>query len=545
LTDVKRMKRLPFASVCALAIVLLPSAASAAPGDLDPSFNGRGYVAASFPAPTTFENVEDVDVTSTRIFAAANASRGPQILAFTHGGRADQSFGTDGRVSLGEGEINGLAALASGKLVVLVSRPGAVEVSRLTQSGALDTSFGEGGRVRFEGPIDFWASPRLHIDEQERVLLSPAGHLARLTAAGLPDPSFSGDGTADHLGRFADFGITADGRPVALEVNCCASDYALVRVTDEGEADTSFGVGGRIEAEMPPTAVADRLLVDPRGPIIVGALHDFQLYGPRASVIQRHDADGALVPEFSTDFSNSAGNSSFLLDDQQRLLFAGTTDAWEICWERFAPRHDCYDMKIGRTDAVGQPDPAFGGGGRRWINLRYREPNGAHSLALDQQGRMVIGGFSGRDLVITRILTAPGPADRDADRVLDGDDACVATFSLRSDGCPRFPRKLSLSRPRKRDGGLRFGGSLASRRHFCLKGRVVIKQRRRGTDRVIARTKTLRRRSWDDPTKVTFKVGSSKKLGKRPRRMRFYGVVRPLSTTAGHCLGARARVPRR
>src|SRR5262249_55476854 len=136
-----------------------------ADGSLDTSFDGDGRAVVPFPeSGTTF-----------------SFARGRSLAVPPHGGIV-------------------LAGLLSTRL------RGPPRVARLTASGALDTSFGTGGRARVTVPngITFFSDPvEVAVQSDRRIVLawtvsgsgvSQQFLVARLTASGALDPSFDSDG---------------------------------------------------------------------------------------------------------------------------------------------------------------------------------------------------------------------------------------------------------------------------------------------------------------------------------------------------------------
>jgi uncharacterized delta-60 repeat protein len=120
-------------------------------------------------------------------------------------GDLDASFGTGGLVTTGftgstVDVATAVAKDASGRIVVAGNQGGTgdVIVARYLSSGALDTSFGNGGKATVDfGGSDFVGA--IAIDASGIYLAGAAGNdmaLARLTSGGALDTNFDGDGVA-------------------------------------------------------------------------------------------------------------------------------------------------------------------------------------------------------------------------------------------------------------------------------------------------------------------------------------------------------------
>ena len=137
-------------------LVDLPVPALAAPGDLDPSFDGDGKVLTDFRG---FETVNALVVQPDGKLVAAGgifAAHGGALARYNPDGSLDRSFGGDGRVRLNFRVVTQRLALVlqpDGKLVAAGFAANHLatvrrSLARFNANGSLDTSFGAGGVVR-------------------------------------------------------------------------------------------------------------------------------------------------------------------------------------------------------------------------------------------------------------------------------------------------------------------------------------------------------------------------------------------------------------
>ncbi|MGH2960350.1 MAG: hypothetical protein ACRDKE_12145, partial [Solirubrobacterales bacterium] len=128
-------------------------------GILDPSFaGGAGFLLTPSPIEN-FGQINDIVLgPDASIYAAGSAGTGEErdsvLMKFTPGGALDASFGSGGIANIGVPGDDGALALAftqDGKLVVTGSTGNGaannIFVARTSMTGALDTSFGAGGRT--------------------------------------------------------------------------------------------------------------------------------------------------------------------------------------------------------------------------------------------------------------------------------------------------------------------------------------------------------------------------------------------------------------
>ncbi len=275
--------RLRIARTLALAAALMVAsavAAAAAPGQLDPSFGAGGTVVTEFPS--SYSGARAVAVQADgRIVAAGFAHTNNSIIS---------DFA----------------------------------LTRYDASGALDPTFGTGGRVRTDFGGRFDEALAVAVQPDGRVVVAGNSSdangsdmaVARYNSDGLLDTSFDGDGMA-----LVDFGSEASARAVALQPDggivlaggvlqpvgggCCVSDFALVRLTSVGALDSSFDGDGRVVTDFLAGAdnghdVAQAVRVQADGRIVAAGAGVAGVVSVDFAVA-RYLADGSLDATFSDD----------------------------------------------------------------------------------------------------------------------------------------------------------------------------------------------------------------------------------------------------
>ena len=199
-----------------------------ADGTLDSSFSGDGKQTTDFAGLDDFALDGGIALgpngTIVVLGSAEDAMGNHRALArYTANGALDSSFSADGRQMIGA-SISAVAVQADGKIV----GTGGEEIVRFNAGGALDSSFSGDGRQTIDFGDGFDTAGAVALRSDGRIVIagnsvhnpgaSAVGDfgLARYTAAGALDPSFSGDGreTTDFSGSRRDA-----GRAVALEAN--------------------------------------------------------------------------------------------------------------------------------------------------------------------------------------------------------------------------------------------------------------------------------------------------------------------------------------
>lgn len=367
--------RLRIAHTLALAAALMVAsavAAAAAPGQLDPSFGAGGTVVTEFPS--SYSGARAVAVQADgRIVAAGFAHTNNSIIS---------DFA----------------------------------LTRYDASGALDPTFGTGGRVRTDFGGRFDEALAVAVQPDGRVVVAGSSSdangsdmaVARYNSDGLLDTSFDGDGMA-----LVDFGSEASARAVALQPDggivlaggvsqpvgggCCVADFALVRLTSVGALDSSFDGDGRVVTDFLAGAdnghdVAQAVRVQADGRIVAAGAGVAGVVSVDFAVA-RYLADGSLDPAFSddglvtTDFVGyfdeirdlAVDTSGRLVAGGQSCEFPGNAD--EVC-----------DFGLARYTSNGTLDRRFGRKGRVRTDLGADLSEGIRGVVVQADGRIVAAG---------------------------------------------------------------------------------------------------------------------------------------------------------
>ena len=249
--------------------------------------------------------------------------------AHTYDGALDRSFGTGGTVTTDFAgnfdSANALVVQAGGKLVAageagVPDGSGATDfgLARYHRDGALDRSFGTGGTVT----TDFFGD-----GERVTALVEQPG--GKVVAAGA---AFTGGGANP--------------------------DFALARYHRDGTLDVSFGTGGKVTTDFGAHDVANALVVQADGKLVVAG---FTFVEPSLSsfALARYHADGSLDRSFGTGgrvttvFTGTDVATALLVQADGRLVAAGDS---ETATNR--------DFALARYNPDGTLDTRFGVGGK-------------------------------------------------------------------------------------------------------------------------------------------------------------------------------------
>jgi uncharacterized delta-60 repeat protein len=331
-----------------LFLAAVPSA-TAAPGDLDPSFSDDGFDTQSLVAE---DCGHDVAVQPDGKVVVAGSCEGGlvtgfSVLRYRADGTPDQDFGTDGAVDVQfdpsgpttNDRAYAVAVQPDGKIVVAGSSeltPNGTAaggdnfaVVRLLPGGALDPSFNPNGSgMNQDGRL---VVNHDDIDIGRDVALGPGGTI------------YVG-GASDRI----------DG-----------GDFALMKLTPQGALDASYGLGGDGKARLPIGTAGDELreiAIQPDGKVVAAGYTSAAMFPDnteRTIALARFTAGGIPDSSFDDDGKETlnfgvGGEEAYglAIDAAGRTVVAGTANSDS-------------DVAVARRRASdGAPDESFSGDGR-------------------------------------------------------------------------------------------------------------------------------------------------------------------------------------
>ena len=351
--------------------------ASATPGQLDASFGSGGKVRTDLGGE---DYADAVAVARGGAIVVGGASDGDvAVLRYDTAGRLDRSFGSSGKVLTDLGGDDGATAVllqADGKIVVAGKRSSDLALVRYRADGALDASFGDGGRVVAD------------LGGEERAVALLRGPGGRLVVVGTS--------------------------PDAL---------VLAGYLRNGELDRRFGRGGSLILRTP--GIDWRTAVPGRGGRIVAA-GAHVVTAPTQGMgfaVARLLPDGRLDRTFSGDG---------LTVTKTRAHWAGAVHAavlgdGHVLLGSHGHAGSAAGFALVRLKRDGSLDRTFGKGGVAVSGVGF----GVHAMAIDRRGRIVTVGrtTSLQDFVAARFLPE-GRLDRSFARTVTDFGATDTPFEL-------------------------------------------------------------------------------------------------------------------
>lgn len=315
-----------------------------------------------------------------KILVAGSASNGTNddfaLVRYTAGGVLDTSFGTGGKVitsiRTNHDEAHAVAVQADGKILVAgwsedtsANAYRDFVLVRYTSAGALDSTFGTGGKVITSVGSANDGGNCMVVQADGKIVV--AGYsfngsnndfaLVRHNTNGTLDGGFGsggkaviGFGSANEVANA--MALQSDGKLVLAGVSgdTTNSYFVTVRVTGSGSADASFGTSGQVVTPMGNQGqAAFGVTVQPNGKILVAGYS--YIATDTDFVLLRYTTAGVLDTGFGNagKVTTPVGNSldfafSVALQDDGKIVVAGQTFSGGV-------------LNIALTRHMGEPAP--------------------------------------------------------------------------------------------------------------------------------------------------------------------------------------------
>ncbi|MFG2333520.1 calcium-binding protein [Streptomyces sp. NPDC048604] len=405
----------------ALSLVLsLPGLASAAPGDLDPTFGGDGKVTVDVAnAEGNTDVVVQADGKIIMLGSGSDFESPYDFILVRHNadGSRDTTFGGDGVVftDFGEGtqdEARALMLDGRGKIVAVgssaaIDGPSQVALASYNLDGSLDTTFSDDGKlVTGLGETAASVANTVIAGTDNRIIIggSLGGNamVAGFTPTGVSESPWGDDGSGKTVftyagGNSAVYDLTPSGGGLYLAAGRSPAGFGLMRFDQEfGATDAGFGDNGKVATPFGNEIVSIEQVVG--GFVAAGSSGSGT--GSRFAVA-RYDGDGTLDPAFgggdgtvTTAFgANSAIAHDMALQEDEKIVVVGGA---------------ALDFAVARYNTDGSLDTTFHGDGlvTTDISTFFDE---AYAVALQTDGKIVVSGQDGDNQAVVRYQVAGTP----------------------------------------------------------------------------------------------------------------------------------------
>jgi len=397
---------------------------TAASGSLDSTFGGTGKVSATFGGDESAMALQP----DGKIIMVGGA--GDFIVArYNSDGTLDDGFGNAGLATTdiagGSDRALAVALQPDGKIVVAgyarVGNNDDFAVVRYLANGTPDPAFGTLGEVTtdFFGTRNRAYAVAVTADGQvlaagETVLPAGSGDFAlvRYSAGGVLDTTFGGAAlgkvTTDIVGG-VDNGrniVIGSGGSILVTGTITLSgqnvleNLGAARYTADGLPDSSFDGDGKLS--IAGHSLGDGLALQPDGKLLVAG--STRIAGNRDFAVMRLLANGAPDGSFG---SLGLATVSFTTNDDFGRSVALQADG-KILVSGQSSNSSNPDFALARFDANGIVDGSFDGDGRLTVDF-FGSGDGAESVAVQPNGRIMLGGFAANGTAVRFALARVAP----------------------------------------------------------------------------------------------------------------------------------------
>ena len=376
-------------------------------GALDTSFDGDGKILRRFNTNRA-ETAHAVAIQSDgRIVVAGqtwvtysyiSSNHDFFVLRLNSNGTMDSSFAGNGYINTNFGKVDDAQDLLiqpDGRIVVSgsaqVNFKEHLAVARYNVNGTLDTTFDGDGMLLMLAPGSLTnndSGATLARQSDGSLLAGTSGYIYRFSAGGQLDTTFNGTGRSQYISAIKSLLVQPDGRIVASGFNI--RPFSLARFTSAGVPDTTFSsdgftwteFGSSVDESAASAQQADGKLV------VVGKSHgNFSVarYLANGSPDLSFSADGRTTISFGPAYADS-GAADVVIQPNGKILIVGTAT-------RIINQNAYSDIAMVRLNADGSLDTTFSTDGMVTTDLGGYA--GARTVALQADGRIVVGGYGG------------------------------------------------------------------------------------------------------------------------------------------------------
>ena len=414
-------------------------------GTTDTSFSADGVAGAPMGASVD-SAVHSALQADGKIIVVGGDQRGQfQIARYLTDGGLDTSFSTDGLLTIQFGEqyyygmANAVAVQSDGRIVLAgtlrennnpttYSRIG---LARLNIDGSLDSSFSGDGLVISELTGSAEASSML-VQPDGRIVVAGAWNdsatLWRFNSDGSYDTRFSGDGVTSMASvgtLISSIVLQPDGRilaagyqrPSSFLNTGFGSVLMVARFNANGSLDSTFGVKGKMLDPGSRQRTADDIVLLPDGRFAVVGDTTFYRQGIETSqmAVSRYNPDGSIDGPFGTrliDQYESFGYNDF---ESVNVTSWSSTLLRQPDGKLVVGGYSDRRLVVARINEDGSPDSSFGGDGLTDTLLPNHTLRPTNVL-LQPDGKLIISGtvrattgFGIQDFYVQRLTSEPLP----------------------------------------------------------------------------------------------------------------------------------------
>ena len=382
-------------------------------GSLDLSFGGGTGTTrmdlGSQAQPTSIAIAPDGKIVVAGVVGAFSGNADAAVARLDPDGTPDLTFGPQGwrDANLGgsDDKATGVAVLADGKIVLSGTGGSSriFHVARLTTSGHYDGTFAGSGLTDIPGTENGDARGLALTPDGKIVVVGTVyanGHsdigVARLSAGGVPDSSFDGDGV-----RVVNSGVNEEGAAVVVQPdgrvlaagNNQIQNFLLMRFDTGGSPDNDFNGDGVVKVAFAAgSQFARALALQPDGKIVLAGTAEkglgFARVQPGGALDTTFSDDGRQVVLFTSNTNDTANGVA--IEPDGGIIGAGKVGP--------GASSDIALVRLeGPPGGPGGPGGGGGGGGTSGASLKC---GGKRATIIGTGGRDRLRGTRRADVIV-------------------------------------------------------------------------------------------------------------------------------------------------
>ena len=404
-----------FALLLFAGVFALPKLGMGQAGSLDPTFGVNGIA-------TTANTVGDAAALQSdgKIVVAGsipNSQNFPQggLLRYTSNGVLDSSFGTGGKVLVAAGSSEAgtafaVAIQADGKILTAAPASVYLTVFRFNTNGTLDNTFGTNGSVTITAAGILPASGGIAVQSDGKIVIVAKDIAARLLANGQFDSTFGSSGIAPTLGGIGaeSVSILSNGQILIGSGNVTSlysADGSLVTRFGINGQTAGFpfdGIGGFVVTTDPTT---NRTKIVTAGTLVTAPNLTFA-QTTSGFLVVRYNSDGTVDNSFgthggaATPFPGNLFSQAFAVAAQTNgdIVAVGQTARSDV---DVAPGPSSFGLARYLPD--GRIDTTFGNSG--FVSTAFGSSEAlANTVLIQTDGKIIADGNSNSGTTIARYL---------------------------------------------------------------------------------------------------------------------------------------------
>ena len=349
------------------------------------------------------------------------------LVRYNTNGILDTTFGTGGIVT-GRGRPGRSIAIQSDDKIMVVferyeERPPPLppiitnELVRFTINGSLDTTFGESGIVTTNttfGGIADEEGGYIAIQSDGKIVVAGTDNLRRYTNTGTLDTTFGNGGMATTAKNIyaTCIAIQKDGKIVVggVSQNSSKNDFALVRYNTNGSLDSTFGNAGIMTTSIGISSVVYSIAIQSNGKIVMGGYSFSYKDTVQVFALVRYTSNGSLDNTFGNGGIVTLATSStysivqsVAIQSDGKIIAVGTIFPNTINLDRYFYNNG--KMCLVRFTTNGSLDNNFGiitttfGGKKTCLDDR------GNATAIQSDGKIIVAGTSDQKYALIRYNT--------------------------------------------------------------------------------------------------------------------------------------------